>query len=71
VKEWAKNNVQYIVSTVLIPLGIWLGSKVLEGEHQKGYNEGKQEVEQTADKALHDAIVYRLKYEHCCAKETD
>jgi hypothetical protein len=68
--ETVKKYWMQITGTIAIvtPLVTWGGRKILEGEYQKGYNEAKNEIAPTADKAVHDAILYRVKYETCCSK---
>lgn len=58
-----------IVGTIgiLTPLLGWVGNNIIEGQQAKGYNKAKNEINESYNDALRDAIVYRAKYESCCS----
>jgi uncharacterized membrane protein (DUF106 family) len=67
--EWAKKNMQYIISGIVIPFLMWAGNEILNAQYQKGYNEAKHANDEEFNQALRDAIIYRAKYESCCTAE--
>lgn len=55
---------------IVSPLLGWLGTTILEGAEQKGYNEAynqiKAEYDEEYNEAIRDAIIFRAKWESCC-----
>lgn len=54
---------------VLTPLIGWVGNSIVEGAEHKGYNRAKTEINEEYNEAIRDAIIYRAKYESCCADQ--
>ena len=50
------------------PIFTWVGTSVYNGAVYKGELKAKQEIDETYNEALRDAIVYRAKYESCCSE---
>jgi len=66
--NWVKNNLKELLAVVgiLTPLLSVVGNSIDEGAVHKGELKAKQEINETYNEALRDAIVYRAKYESCC-----
>lgn len=54
---------------VLSPAVGWVANKVVEGAETSGYIKAKEEINETYNEALRDAIVYRAKFESCCSEQ--
>tara|TARA_R110000796_G_scaffold191787_1_gene308468 strand:- start:185 stop:439 length:255 start_codon:yes stop_codon:yes gene_type:complete len=79
-KELLYKNWQIILTTIIVPLVIWVGTSILDGAELKGYSKGVKEkeieielIETQKDtinakynKALNKSIVNRIKYDMCC-----
>lgn len=56
---------------VISPPVAWVANKVIEGAETSGYIKAKEEINETYNEALRDAIVYRAKFESCCSESED
>jgi hypothetical protein len=63
-KHWPK--ILGVIGVVAPALG-WIGNSIYDGAVYKGELKAKQEINETYNEALRDAIIYRAKYESCCS----
>ena len=56
---------------VLSPAVGWVANRVIDGAINEGYVKAKEEINETYNEALRDAIVYRAKFESCCSESKD
>lgn len=56
---------------VLSPVVAWVSDSIIEGAKNEGKLEAKEEINEDYNNALRDAIVFRAKWESCCAEESE